>query len=156
MKVAGVGVEHELCDGVRVLARLALTTSRVCDETGLSLVQYRLLCFIAEEPQRAGKLAERLAVSRPTLTAATRALEERGLVLREPVPGDGRGIQLRLTPTGEAAQREAEAHIARHLLGLADQETILALLRQLVTLSGPLDRELRRMAREYDLQGAGA
>jgi len=149
-------VDEDLRAGVRVLARLALTTSRVCDESGISLVQYRLLQVIAEEPQRAGKLAERLAVSRPTLTAAARALDDRGLVLREAVPGDGRGIQLRLTAAGEAAIRDAEHMISEHLLGLGDEAAVRSMLRELVSLRAPLDKELRRMQREENLEAARA
>ncbi len=104
-------MDPELTDGIRVLARLALVADRICTDAGISLVQYRMLFVIAEQPQRAGHLADRLAVSRPTLTAASHSLVDRGLVVREPVAGDGRGVQLRLTPAGATALRQVEEGI---------------------------------------------
>ena len=141
-------MDDQLTDGIRVLARLSLAAEKVCADTGISLVQYRLLFVIAEEPQRAGRLAERLAVSRPTLTAAARSLEDRGFVLREPVAGDGRGVQLRLTDEGAAMVAEVELRILDLLVRLADPAEVRSALERLTVMREPLDRELARFHRD--------
>lgn len=140
-------MDPELTDGIRVLARLALVADRICTDAGISLVQYRMLFVIAEQPQRAGHLADRLAVSRPTLTAASHSLVDRGLVVREPVAGDGRGVQLRLTPAGARALRQVEKGIIEVLAGGASDEDVRAGLRGLLPLRESLDLARARFRR---------
>jgi DNA-binding MarR family transcriptional regulator len=140
-------VDKELTDGIRVLARLALVADRLCADVGVTLVQYRMLFVIAEQPQRAGLLADRLAVSRPTLTAAAHALVDRGLVTREPVVGDGRGVQLRLTAEGAAALRRVEDGLVEVLTCGAPAADVRAALRQLLPLRGSLDLARERFRR---------
>jgi DNA-binding MarR family transcriptional regulator len=140
-------VDQELTDGIRVLARLALVADRICLDAGISLVQYRLLFVIAEQPQRAGHLADRLAVSRPTLTAAAHSLVDRGLVSREPVVGDGRGVQLRLTPEGAATVRRVEEGIVEVMGGGASADEVGAALRCLHPMRASLDLARERFRR---------
>jgi DNA-binding MarR family transcriptional regulator len=149
-------VDEELTDGIRVLARLALVADRICADAGISLVQYRMLFVIAEQPQRAGHLADRLSVSRPTLTAAAHALVHRGLVAREPVVGDGRGVQLRLTPAGAAAVREVERVVVEVLAGSAAEGEVRAALRGLLPLRPSLDLARKRFRRIDGGSPAGA
>ena len=58
------------------------------------------------------RLAERAAVSRPSLTGLLDGLEARGWVQRVGVEGDRRGVSLAVTPLGSAALKHAEQ--ARH------------------------------------------
>jgi DNA-binding MarR family transcriptional regulator len=132
-------VDQELTDGIRVLARLALAADRICLDAGISLVQYRLLIVIGEQPQRAGHLADRLAVSRPTLTAAAHSLVDRRLVSREPVVGDGRGVQLRLTAEGAAMVRGVEEAIVEVMGCAASTEQVGTALRCLQPMRASLD-----------------
>jgi len=90
---------------------------RECVDAGLSLPQYRLLLFVRRGPQRAAELAARAAVRRPTLTALVDGLEKEGLLVRQMVEGDRRGIRLELTPKGAKALERAEGRLG----GLLEQ-----------------------------------
>jgi DNA-binding MarR family transcriptional regulator len=140
-------MDQELTDGIRVLARLALVADRISADAGISLVQYRMLFVIAEQPQRAGRLADHLAVSRPTLTAAAHALVDRGLVTREPVAGDGRGVQLRLTAEGASTLRQVEDILVDVLSAGASDDEVRAGLRHLLPLRASLDLARERFRR---------
>ena len=142
-------MDQELSDGIRVLARLALLADRICAKSGISLVQYRLLFVITEEPLRAGPLADRLAVSRPTLTAAINALVDRGLVVREAVVGDGRGVKLRVTDDGAQVLDRVEHRIVGVLgIGASDDEVGRA-MQGLVPLRRSLDMNLEATRRAH-------
>jgi DNA-binding MarR family transcriptional regulator len=75
--------------------------------TDLSLSQYRVLGLLASGHERAGDLAARLAVTKPTLTALVDGLVERGLVAREALAGDRRAVRVAITDAGRAAAEEA-------------------------------------------------
>jgi DNA-binding MarR family transcriptional regulator len=69
--VAGTGVR----DALRILARLSRVMGSA--DSGLTVPQYRTLCALSEGGERSARLAERLAVRKPTLTAVGAALETR-------------------------------------------------------------------------------
>ena len=99
---------------VRVLPRLvralAAEMHRAPHSRDLTLPQFRILAFLSERDYRAAELAAALEIGRPTLTSTVDGLVRRGLVerLRE-LPGDRRGVLLRLTPAGQALQRALQA-----------------------------------------------
>jgi DNA-binding MarR family transcriptional regulator len=74
----------------------------------MTLPQFRVMALIASSPERANRLAERAAVSRPSLTGLLDGLEARGWVERVTVEGDRRGVSLELTRAGAAALKQAE------------------------------------------------
>ena len=76
--------------------------------TDMTLPQFRVLSVIASSPERANRLAEKSAMSRPSLTGLLDGLEARGWVQRVHVEGDRRGVNLEVTSAGAAALREAE------------------------------------------------
>jgi len=76
--------------------------------TDMTLPQFRVLSVIASSPERANRLAEKAAMSRPSLTGLLDGLEARGWVQRVHVEGDRRGVSLEVTAAGAAALREAE------------------------------------------------
>ena len=85
---------------------------RACDE--LSLPHYRVLAAVADGDERASRVATRLALGKPTISASVDALCRRGLLVREDVAGDQRAAALRLTPQGSAVLAAAEtAMLAR-------------------------------------------
>ncbi len=133
-------------EGVRILARLSRVAERVCIESGISLPQYRLLLTLADRQMRAGELAERVGVSRPTLTSLIDGLEQKGLLRRRPVPGDRRGIRLEPTEQGLDALARAERALSDRMLGLVDPETARQMAQVVTHLSGALDREIERSA----------
>lgn len=74
----------------------------------MTLPQFRVMALIASSPERANRLAERAAVSRPSLTGLLDGLEARGWVQRVNVEGDRRGVSLEVTRSGATALKQAE------------------------------------------------
>jgi DNA-binding MarR family transcriptional regulator len=111
-------VGSELAEAVLALAR----GSRVVEHGlgDMSLPQFRVLALIERSPARASALAERAAVSRPSLTGVLDGLEGRGWVRRVEVSGDRRGVSLEVTKEGRAALRSAERAVGEHLAELLD------------------------------------
>src|SRR6478736_5907993 len=75
----------------------------------LSLSQYRVLGLLSSGHERAGDLAARLAVTKPTLTALVDGLVEKGYVVRETPSGDRRAVRVSITAAGRAAAEHAGA-----------------------------------------------
>src|SRR6516162_4879658 len=100
----------------------------------MTLPQFRILAVVASSPERASRVAERAAVSRPSLSGVLDGLESRGWVRRSDVDGDRRGVHLDVTPEGRDALDAATAAAAASLDGLladvamADRDNILRAL----------------------------
>src|SRR5580693_9418030 len=92
---------------VLTLMRLSRALERV--DAGLSPQQYRILKLAGAGGERSARLAERLAVAKPTLTAIADSLVAAGLARREAEPGDRRVVRLHLTEAGTAAVEVADA-----------------------------------------------
>jgi DNA-binding MarR family transcriptional regulator len=108
-------------DVVRVLPRLirvlVAEMHRAPHTRDLTLPQFRVLGRLSERDYRAAELADSLEVGRPTLTSTVDGLVRRGLVERQrDLPGDRRGVLLRLTPAGRTLHRALEA---RAIAGVA-------------------------------------
>src|SRR5262245_38736893 len=99
-------LESEGLAAVRALAFGARVIERALDD--MTLPQFRVLSLIASSPERASRIAEKAAVSRPSLTGVLDGLESRGWVRRVEVDGDRRGVGLEVTGEGRAALRSAE------------------------------------------------
>jgi long-chain acyl-CoA synthetase len=104
----------------RVAARLAKQVERALGDVNLSLPQYRVLANLSEGPSPASTLAERLIVSRPSVTAIADGLVERGLVERRPDPHDRRTVIHVLTDHGFKVVASADEAIERRLHALAE------------------------------------
>ena len=112
---------------VRTLARLARLLERGAG--GLSLPQFRLLALVDEGGERASQLAERLAVAKPTITAAVDGLVERGYLKRTADCDDRRATKITLTSAGRRALYDAETAMGARLqdvLALADDPEAIA------------------------------
>ncbi|MFI1092767.1 MarR family winged helix-turn-helix transcriptional regulator [Streptomyces sp. NPDC020917] len=100
---------------------------------------YGLLVRLAEaEPERATDLAAYFGVGKATMSRQLRALEDLGLVAREPDPADGRAFLVRLTDEGrERFSRVRTARRERYLQQLAswDRTEIAELARLLHRLN---------------------
>lgn len=105
----------------RVVARLARQVERALNDVDLSLAQYRVLGNLAEGPSLASTLAERLIVSRPSITALADGLVERGLVVRMGSEGDRRRVMHVLTDDGRKVLDGADEAIDRRLGMLAER-----------------------------------
>ncbi|MET9269685.1 MarR family transcriptional regulator [Kribbella sp. NPDC003557] len=100
--------------------------------TLLHPTQFLALMLIADEqPIRIGEIAARVPCSQPTATTTVAALEEAGLVRREPDPVDGRATAVVLTDAGaqtvEASGRQAADELAKLLDRLDDADRALVL-----------------------------
>jgi len=127
--------------GIRLLARLARVAELACQQTGISLPQYRLLVSITGRPQRASELAASVGVSRPTLTSLVDGLEQAGCLRRMPVLSDRRGIQLVVTDAGCAAVARADQALIRRLRELAGPDAARAVGQVVTAICAALDRE---------------
>jgi DNA-binding MarR family transcriptional regulator len=103
-------------EAVRALARASRVLERASGE--LSLAHYRVLSAIAAGDERASRIAARLAIGKPTVSAAVETLCQRGLLVRSSVEGDQRAAALRLTDEGRVLLDGVEAEMIRRLDGL--------------------------------------
>ena len=139
----------------RPLARLARQLDTALTRVGLSAAQYRVLAFLDEEDAAmASRLADRLRVSRPTVTALIDGLVAKGLVERRPATQDRRRVEHLLTPAGLRALGTADDAVAHQLEGLLtnlDAEERATATAGLAAWHEALDR-----ARQARLDQAGA
>ena len=127
---------------VMILLRLIRALERV--DTDLTPHQYRILKLAGAGGERSAKLAERLAVAKPTLTATADGLVAAGYARRETEPGDRRVVRLCLTAAGVDAVNRADAAYTRWLdLLLAETGEPGQVLRALGVLNQAMD-EVRR------------
>jgi DNA-binding MarR family transcriptional regulator len=110
-----VGTEHSALqvEAVRALARASRFLERASDE--LSLAHYRVLAAVASGDERASRVAVRLAIGKPTISAAVDALSQRGLLVRSEVADDQRAVALRLTPEGVALLSRVETDMTERM-----------------------------------------
>lgn len=102
----------------RVLARLSKVVEHALGDD-LSLPQYRLLAFLAHGDRAASALADRLDVSRPSITGLVDGLVKRGLVERRPSTDDRRRVDHVITDAGRAALTAADRAVNERLKGIA-------------------------------------
>ena len=125
----------DLADAVLTIASLARGLERVLGD--MSLAQYRILTMVGSSPQRAGRLAQRAALSKSTLTGLLDGLVTRGWVRRIEIEGDRRGVGLELTDEGGAAQLTAQTLLTERTeryLGFLDQRDRATALAGLTAL----------------------
>jgi DNA-binding MarR family transcriptional regulator len=90
-------------------ARLRLAVGRLARRIRLATndippLQLSALATLDQHgPLRSGELAQREAVTAPTMTRVLAALAERGLVTRQADPKDARSVQVSLSPAGVEA-----------------------------------------------------
>ena len=124
---------------VRSLAVLCRHFDVACQQTGVSLPQYRVLLGVRQKRMRAAQLATHARVRRPTLTSLLEGLVKQGLIKRVSVEGDRRGIALEVTQEGLAALRAVEQRLGDVLdstLERGDRETLLEAFEQFSVLVG--------------------
>ena len=73
---------------------------RLYNATGLTVMQLRILRLLREGPTQAGRLAELVAISAPSLTRILKRVEELGLASRKVDPVDRRRIEIAITRRG--------------------------------------------------------
>jgi DNA-binding MarR family transcriptional regulator len=104
---------------IRALARLARALERSSGD--LNLAHYRILSAVADGDERASRVADRLALGKPTVSAAVESLCRRGLLSRTDAADDKRAATLTLTPAGEAALVAVESVMIERIDNLTDR-----------------------------------
>jgi DNA-binding MarR family transcriptional regulator len=88
--------------------------------------QFSVLCRLEEAPRTPGELAEVERVAKPSMTRTVGALVDRGLVLRQDDPLDGRSVILSLSEEGRrsvrAIRRKRDAWMASRVARLTPEE----------------------------------
>lgn len=117
----------------RVMAQLVAALK---EDAGMDLADYNLLMVLAEAPARTltmSVLAERIVFSVPRLSYRIGVLVERGWVLKQPCPDDGRAHNVILTDEGAAALiaagRDHRQQIHEVFDAVLDADDIAALAR---------------------------
>ncbi len=97
------------------LARLARQIEVAVSTVDLTLSQYRVLAILGDGCEASSKLAEKLAVSRPSVTGVVDGLVTRGLVRRDHTTGDRRRIDVGLTDAGRLVLAAADAAVEQRM-----------------------------------------
>jgi DNA-binding MarR family transcriptional regulator len=114
---------------------------------GLTPTQGQVLALLRANPEglRLGALAEQLGVTAATTSDSVTALQRKGLVTKEPMAGDGRGVIVLLTPTGtrEAAAAAAWPDFLLEAVGELSTVEQATFLRALVSMIRTLQEKGR-------------
>jgi long-chain acyl-CoA synthetase len=103
----------------RIVARLARQVELAAATVDISLAQYRLLILLDGGKEAASALADKLAVSRPSVTGVVDGLVARGLVERDHDMDDRRRVAHALTAEGRRVLEAADAEVERRLAAIA-------------------------------------
>jgi DNA-binding MarR family transcriptional regulator len=114
----------------------------------VSMIEYDILVRLSECPTRTlrmSDLAAQVTHSRSRITHTVARMESRGLVIRRPAEGDGRGVDCTLTNDGFQFLRVASVphvkSVRRHLFDRLDADQVDQLAAIMAAIAGPL-REL--------------
>ena len=95
---------------------------RAWDNDGLTVTQLRVLGHLLEQEGLSNaELAERLYVTRPSVSALLERLERAGFIRREVAPNDRRGICIWLEPRGRQAISSFREEIRAYTAGLMSE-----------------------------------
>lgn len=128
---------------------------RIWDAEGLTVTQLRLLNFLAETGGLSNAaLADKLFVTRPSVSALLERLERGGFIRREISPSDRRGICIFLEDRGRAAVSSMRTELREFGAALVedlsneDLEEIIGALDKLV--SAGMAKRARDLANSED------
>lgn len=113
---------------------------RIWDRENLTVTQLRLLGHLRDQEGLSNaELAERLYVTRPSVSALLERLERAGFIRREVAPNDRRGINIWLEPRGrevsESLREETRDYLASLFEGMnvAEIDAFRASVERFVT-----------------------
>jgi DNA-binding MarR family transcriptional regulator len=138
------------------VARLARQVEVALAKLELSPAQYRMLVQIARGTDASSSLAQKLAVSAPSVTSVVEALVQRGAVERAHSVADRRRIALALTEYGRDLLGSAESALQERLQGIADELADEALVSGAMSAMSTWGDALDRARARRHAQRAGA
>jgi MarR family transcriptional regulator, organic hydroperoxide resistance regulator len=93
----------------------------IWDRQGLTVTQLRLLSHLSEQEGLSNaELADRLYVTRPSVSALLERLERGGFIRREVAPNDRRGICIWLEEPGRVAISSLRQEVQDYMAGLME------------------------------------
>jgi DNA-binding MarR family transcriptional regulator len=98
---------------VRAVVFMSRLFEYECRELEVGLSQYRLLLYLRHGPKRAGELATHASVTRPALSTLIAGMEQVGLIRRNAVQADRRGVRLEITRKGLETIERVEERFGR-------------------------------------------
>jgi DNA-binding MarR family transcriptional regulator len=132
-------MSNDLRQAVRALGLLTRRLERASGD--ISLAHYRVLAAISEGDERASRLAAKLALGKPTISASVDVLTRKGLITREDAPGDQRATLLRLTDQGRTTLAAVEDEMNDVLRELTERTPAAhSAVAALAELSGAMDK----------------
>ncbi|MGB3808749.1 MAG: MarR family winged helix-turn-helix transcriptional regulator [Parvibaculum sp.] len=104
---------------------------RATRDADISIAQYRTLLYLKGGAQRAGAIAAAGAVKKPTISAMLNALRDKGWIVDEADPADGRAVSVALTPAGRARIDALEETLADRISAIVAPAELAELLTAL-------------------------
>ena len=95
--------------------------TRVGAEHDLSLTLVRMLGILRDRTLTMAELASYLGLERSTVSGLVDRAERRNLVARRASAVDGRSIELRLSPSGQALAEQATGVVAERLMPIVER-----------------------------------
>jgi DNA-binding MarR family transcriptional regulator len=115
-----------------VIGRLARQLNETSTGEGLTPTQYSVLALVRTRgPLGLAELTELEGLNPTMLSRVIRVLDDAGLILRSPDPGDMRAARLEITPAGEQMHeriRERRTSVLTECLNRLPPQTAAALL----------------------------
>jgi DNA-binding MarR family transcriptional regulator len=115
-----------------VIGRLARQLNETSTGEGLTPTQYSVLALVRTRgPLGLAELTELEGLNPTMLSRVIRVLDDAGLILRSPDPGDMRAARLEITPAGEQMHeriRERRTSVLTECLNRLSPQTAAALL----------------------------
>jgi DNA-binding MarR family transcriptional regulator len=108
---------------IRDVGRLSRLMTQLAGP-GLTRTESWLLGAVSEQPRRINELARFVGLTQPAITTVVNSLEQRGLTRREPDPGDGRAVRIRLTERGRALIDERHRRVGDALIASLSKQPI--------------------------------
>ena len=110
--------KHAVCAPAHpghTLARVARQVEVAVTTVNLTLAQYRVMAILGDGCEAASVLADKLAVSRPSITGVVDGLVARRLVRRDHTDDDRRRVDVGLTDAGRRLLAAADAAVEQRL-----------------------------------------
>lgn len=117
--------------GVRAIIVFYREFERVTRDADISIGQYRTLLYLKGGAKRAGEIAAAGAVKKPTISSMLSNLRDKGWIVDEADPADGRAVSVALTETGRARIDALEEALAERMSAIVPADELADLISAL-------------------------